>query len=53
MAKSWEVVDVKSGTVEINSTRVEFWARVWGKTPEGAAKSIAKKSPLMTARVAA
>lgn len=53
MAKNWEVVDVKSGTVEINSTRVEFWARVWGTTSEKAAKIIVKKSPLMTARVVA
>jgi len=52
MAKNWEVVDVKTGVVEINSTRVAFWSRVWGMTSERAAKSIAKKAG-MTARVAA
>ena len=52
MAKNWEVVSIKTGVVEINSTRVSFWARVWGTTPEGAAKRLAS-GVRWTARVAA
>ncbi len=52
MTKKWEVVDTKAGAVEINATRVAFWAQVWGTTLEKAAKRLAAR-PFWAARVAA